>query len=389
MGYDSLSGKTDEYVKDKAAHNEKIEAFSIERKKFDDVLGDAGKLDDDIQSGINDIAKEFDAEKEILDEQQTELDGRRKSLADSIDLELNKLNDAKGRFDALSRINYTGGTEKASVKCKDYIAQLEDLLNLVNDESDSKSSIIGADYSSNSKGYDESFFFRNMDTPKNPGGFNLDNKRLSNNFSVNMDKVLSRSLHSDVRRTYNKYAAKLSVANSNYKGGAFYRCGEGVYMDAEQVANGDIIHKPYQTAFHEFGHNIDYLMGGGMPISETYENGALLMAIKEDFDELKGNMTDADLIRNLRQEMTNNGWSVMDTASVSDMLECLTGISYPLGAGHGADYWVNPTRLPCKEFFAEMLDGSAANEESYLMMKRFFPRGVEMVHKILEENFND
>ena len=76
----------------------------------------------------------------------------------------------------------------------------------------------------------------------------------------------------------------------------------------------------------------------------------------------------------------------------------MTGIDYPLGSGHGSkfvqeigsdgsvverkiSYWQN--RLPNKEFFAETLDGAAANEESYLMMKRFFPTAVSVVHKII------
>lgn len=36
----------------------------------------------------------------------------------------------------------------------------------------------------------------------------------------------------------------------------------------------------------------------------------------------------------------------------------------------------------CIKFFAEILDGAAANEESYQMMKYFFQKAVPVVHKM-------
>lgn len=207
--------------------------------------------------------------------------------------------------------------------------------------------------------------------------------KLEKEFVDGMRQVLTESKHDDVKNIYAKYSSELTVADANHKGGAFYTYGQGVCINTQQVSVGDVIHKPYQTAFHEFGHNIDYLMGNGMPISESWGNGALLDAINSDFENLKGNLTNEELIEKLRLQAKNENWSIMDTASVSDILECLTGKDFPLGAGHGADYWINPTRLPCKEFFAETLDGAAANERSYNIMKQLFPQGIDVVHKIL------
>ncbi len=196
-----------------------------------------------------------------------------------------------------------------------------------------------------------------------------------------MDKVLNSSKHIGVKTLYNKYRDQLTVKDANYKGGAFFRPGEGVSFNASKVEAGDMIHKPYQTAFHEFGHNIDYLMGNGSPISESWGDNALYKAIKNDFDVLKGKQSNEQLIGNIKKEMETKGYSVMDTASVSDMLESLTGTSYPLGAGHGKDYWID--RKPNREFFAEVLDGAASNERSYVLMKQMFPRAVKIVDKII------
>lgn len=208
-------------------------------------------------------------------------------------------------------------------------------------------------------------------------------QKLGKDFMSGMNSVLSGSNHDDVKAIYNKYSDSLTVADANHKGGAYYQYGEGVYMNKENVISGDIIHTPYQTAFHEFGHNIDFIMGNGNPISESWGGGALLNAINADFSSAKGNLSNEEFIDKVKEQAKTEGWSIMDTASVSDILECLTGIDYPLGAGHGADYWVNPTRLPCKEFFAETLDGAAANPGSYSLMERFFPNAVNIVHMII------
>lgn len=204
---------------------------------------------------------------------------------------------------------------------------------------------------------------------------------LSRDFKNGMNRVLGASSHNDVKHVYQKYGSQLSVKSVNHEGGAYYMPGEGVFINSEKVMNGDMIHKPYQTAFHEFGHNIDYIMGNGSPISESWGNNALYDAIKDDFNSLKGNKTDLELITDLKQQMEENGWTIMDTASVSDIIESMTGISYPLGVGHGKGYWNH--RLPNKEFFAETLDGAASNERSYGLLQRFFPRAVSIVHRII------
>lgn len=229
--------------------------------------------------------------------------------------------------------------------------------------------------------------------------FSMHSDKLSEDFISGIQQVLNDSAHTDVRNVYEKCADKLMIHDAQNNGvGAYFVHGEGVTMNADNVAMGSRIHKPYQVAFHEFGHNIDYILGGGSPISENWGGGALLRAIQEDYDSLKGNLTNDELVTKLRQAKSQNGWSSMDVASVSDILECMTGIDYPLGSGHGKEnvyvpnsdgsfsvikvsYWEN--RLPCKEFFAEVLDGAAANEGSYNMLKQFFPNAVKVVHQII------
>ncbi len=216
------------------------------------------------------------------------------------------------------------------------------------------------------------------------GAFAKHTDKLGKDFVTGMQNTLNKSPHSDVKRIYEKYGSQLEIKDPNYSGGAFYRPGDGVYMNKGVVSKGDMIHTPYQTAFHEFGHNIDYIMGNGRAISETWNNGELMDAIKDDFAALKGTKSNEELVAALKKEAAKGGWSIKDIGSVSDIVESMTGISYPLGVGHGSSYWRG--RLPCKEFFAEVLDGAAANKGSYEFMKKFFPRGVAVVHKILGGN---
>lgn len=218
-------------------------------------------------------------------------------------------------------------------------------------------------------------------------------------FVLGLHNTLSNSHHEDVRELYEKYSNNVTVCDTNYLGIAQYKANQGVYFFKPQVAKGDgQMDKPYQTAFHEFGHNIDYLIGDGSPISESWGNNELYHAICKDFETLRGNRTNEQLVADLKKEMEEKNWTLFQRGSVSDILECMTGIDYSLGSGHGSkfvqeinsdglvverkiSYWQN--RLPNKEFFAETLDGAAANEESYLMMKKFFPTAVSVVHKII------
>lgn len=223
--------------------------------------------------------------------------------------------------------------------------------------------------------------------------------KLGADFVDDMHNVLKESAHDDVKSVYEKYADKLTVHDAlEINGRAKYQHGKGIIINTNVVKRGSRIHKPYQVVFHEFAHNLDYVLGGGDPISEKWGNGALYKAIQKDFDALKGEKSNKELIESIRKQMKDNNWSYMSMASVSDILECMTGMDYPLGSGHGQveievknpdgsfsvvtqSYWKN--RLPCKEFFAEVLDGAAANEESYKMLCKMFPNAVDVVHKIV------
>lgn len=380
MGYDSIKKRVGDYSKSKIENDEEDMILSRDEMQLDTVAQSVFSLDSDLQDKINSVRKEYESERARIDGKKVELDAERENLSSSITSEMGKLSEADSKLEKVGTMKYGKAADTAKKKCEEYISDLQGLLGLIEESGDVNKS---ADDTSGSRDASILTQLFGIDDKNDTPLLNISTKSLNKMFVKGMSQTLSSSSHDNVKSIYSKYAEKLTVADVNHSGGAFYRYGDGVFMNEKQVQNGDMIHKPYQTAFHEFGHNIDYLMGNGIPISETWNNGQLYSAIQYDFDALKGNMTDDELIENIKMDMKINNYSIMDMASVSDMLECLTGKSYPLGVGHGASYWVNPTRLPCKEFFAETLDGAAANENSYQMMKKYFPSAVSVVNDIL------
>jgi len=282
---------------------------------------------------------------------------------------------------------------------------------------------------------------------------------LGDDFVDGMETILNFTEEEDVRDLFYKYAEDLKVSDTKNKGGAYFSTRDGgVHMNAEKVAGGDTVHRPYQTAFHEFGHNIDFVLGqkaGGVWWStKTTE---LVESIKNDWETFKTGYakthlsdvfgSDSEYIyrtirqglrtgsRNANLEVVNQEWHELahkmrrkevtldeilkrddsteimglalqelgseqsnivvinalrnenmpstECGNISDIIEGCTNISYPLGVGHGKGYHVgNRTAV---EFFAEVIDGKAANPGSLAQMRRVFPNSVNFVEKLIQE----
>lgn len=219
------------------------------------------------------------------------------------------------------------------------------------------------------------------------------------------------------RRVYNKCSDIIKVQNPNYRGDkAFYqppggRKPEGVLLNMAEVAKGDTIHTPYQTKFHEDGHNIDHILNtmlgsGDMSrgYSETFKDGlfgktvereaeehirqygidhklfviseeeAREKAIQEAKDMLKWEMiseseyedqvarsfksyrSEVDMEKATKefcQHIKEKIPDLRDRSDLSDMFEVYTyqhDIYYPFGAGHGILEFDDGTRVPYFEW---------------------------------------
>lgn len=76
-------------------------------------------------------------------------------------------------------------------------------------------------------------------------------------------------------------------------------------------------------------------------------------------------------------------YSVRDRSDISDMFEGAgIGISYPLGSGHGLDYW--STRGNGKEIFAEIVSAEATHPGSLKAIKEYFPKTYQVYQDMVK-----
>ena len=209
---------------------------------------------------------------------------------------------------------------------------------------------------------------------------------LSQKFQAGMSAALKKSSHAEVKSVFAKYQDQIKCVDSHHQGGAYFSgMNGGIYFDEGSAAAGSSYQEPYQVAFHEFGHNIDWLMGGknlfDYASNKEYNGVRLETVIKNDylaFKKASGKKKNDDLIAMLKAE----NMPLTECGNISDILEYCTNKSYPLGVGHGVKYHKRPGATE-KEFFAEVLDSAASNEKAYLQMKRIFPNATQMVLDII------
>jgi len=171
---------------------------------------------------------------------------------------------------------------------------------------------------------------------------------------------------------------------------------DSVHLGIDYVARGDSIATPYSTVFHEYGHMTDYLIarqlgsGGYTAYSDTYKNGLLGSTAKR---ELEAHIARAQRIRPglSREEAARfiisearGKYSHKDRSDISDMMEGAgIGVAYPLGAGHGLDYW--SSRGNNREIFAEITSAEAAHPGSLKAIKDYFPATYQVYRDMLSE----
>ena len=213
-------------------------------------------------------------------------------------------------------------------------------------------------------------------------------KGVSDGFKTGMAETLEKSNHEAAQKLFVKYADELVCVNANKKSGAhFSSVDRGVSMNEKNVAAGSNYEVPYEVAFHEFGHMIDWIgnnKNAWIYLSNQPINGKrLLTIIKADFQDFKksvGVSRMAEVVPILKKERDAlpPDKQKLVYGNVSDIIEGCTGISYPLGIGHGASYHKRDGATE-REFFAEVLDAAVANPESYAQMERIFPNAVAAV----------
>lgn len=235
------------------------------------------------------------------------------------------------------------------------------------------------------------------------------------------------------RELWVKFEEKLKVVSSTSSVHPNCKGVRGIEMDVAQDAKGSTWSKPYQTTFHEFGHNIDYIANAeygnklfNIPFSYAYENGKFSNTIKREVSdrvdeiakqmkiEFKAHADDFDWLLangyisqwNYDFFKRNGQWvggvpkfskqmaykalekeikalTPFEKADLSDILEGATGGKISVGFGHGTSYWKRETMLST-EAFAEMLDSTYACPESLEAIKKYLPQSYEVFQEMID-----
>lgn len=210
-------------------------------------------------------------------------------------------------------------------------------------------------------------------------------KGITDEFKKGMQSTLAACEYPEIRDIYSKYQDQLVCINDNHARGAhFDKIDGGIRMNAQKVAAGSSYDKPYETAFHEFGHMIDWLMNGKDNSDYISNVSGIEGLLRSDFNAFKkglGVKSAQDAVDALKAEQLSD----YARANISDTLEMFTKGGYPLGFGHGKSYHSKRGKN-AREFFAEVLDSAATNPESFEQMRRLFPNAVEKVFQIIRED---
>ncbi len=174
---------------------------------------------------------------------------------------------------------------------------------------------------------------------------------------------------------------------------------DSVHLRIAEAAAGEAFYTPYEVVFHEYGHMMDYLIARKMgyskytAYSDIFGDGELGRTARQElaahlsrlsglYPELGGNHD--SLAKVLISEIHGKYYSMLEKGNLSDILEGAgIGIEFPLGVGHGLDYW--PTRGNGKEIFAEMTSSIAINPGALKAIQEFFPRTYGVYQRMLKE----
>lgn len=207
----------------------------------------------------------------------------------------------------------------------------------------------------------------------------------------------------------------------------------GIEMNVNKDALGSKTKNPYQTTFHEFGHNIDYIAnvkcGNGLfykPYSATYKDGLFGETLKQDVAERISEyekIIKSDLIKfkNNPEALFERGYiskynldnfkqtgklfkdlkysksmaysklqteirkiPVEEAMNLHDIMEGATNSKVVGLFGHGKSYWKNESHLPT-EAFAEMFDSTiSGNIKQLEAIKKYFPKSYDIYLEIIK-----
>lgn len=208
-------------------------------------------------------------------------------------------------------------------------------------------------------------------------------KALGQKFVQGMEDVLNKNGTDLAKQVFSKFLGAMTFGGDIPAKSAHYSPkNDQVHFNPSEVARGNNVQKPYETAFHEFGHALDHTkhnMFGTVFHSMKLGIPKMLSAEFSSYKKKMGFKSDLEAFNHF-----NSKYSKITRATLSDALECVTGKDTPLGAGHGAKYHKN-SLLAGTEFFANTLATQASNPDGYKLLKKVFPKSVATVENTVKD----
>lgn len=242
------------------------------------------------------------------------------------------------------------------------------------------------------------------------GGFAGTERFLNNAYgAVHAGAILSilRSAPSHIQELWMDFASSFRAdphADPDHDSGAYYSpMQDSVTLSINVEARQGSINTPYSVVFHEYGHMTDYLIarrmgfGGYAAYSDLYrgKDASGQIILQSGKDGLLGQTAKRELDNRLRKIQRENPgttrtdaaqmlirearvkYNNRDRSDISDMMEGAgIGVDYPLGSGHGRNYW--SSRGNGKEIFAEITSAEAANPGSLKAIREYFPQTYQV-----------
>ncbi len=142
-------------------------------------------------------------------------------------------------------------------------------------------------------------------------------------------ELVAKAPNQQAAKLYVRYEKDLKLLDGKYRSGAhFTPMGRGVNMNVKK-SFADVKQKSMQTWFHEFGHNIDFLVGRGNDrggsvkyVSTKYKENLFGNTIAKEVD---------DLVKARQKEIKAKWIKAADNLDFDWMIEQLEGSSYSQG----------------------------------------------------------
>lgn len=234
-------------------------------------------------------------------------------------------------------------------------------------------------------------------------------KLLGDDHAKSLNDLFGKSKNQGAAKLWASYAGKFKFDDKPLRSGrvAHFNPGTGlISINSSMIGVNRLGHGQYGAIIHEGSHAIDYLLGkGGVPYSAAYEDGRYGKTLTADAVALLAsrmdNRQEGDYLERTSGALSDLSVDVyavggehslathdMIQAGVNDYMAGLGDLyKFYSKAGHAPGYYGSKNRpyAQVSEAFAEMLTAQIADEESWMLIQRYFPNAANLFSEMIKD----